>query len=192
MGETKGCMNAIAIQDESLFEMTLKAAVIYDNFDFATRAAALLERAALRVREAMKWDIKPWRLDVLKHSSLAGAAATEAADADLIVFALGRTLLPPVELMAWLERWESHRQIEDPAVLMLSPGEPAAATPLWHELKQFAARHGLAFLSSRDARDSGESMRFVHQLWQRRQPAVSALALRADPLRPPRHWGINE
>jgi hypothetical protein len=188
-------MNAIAIRDESLFEMTLKATVIYDDFDFATRVAALLERVALRVHEAMKWDVKPWRLDVLKQSSLAEAAVAETADADLIVFALSKAHSPPAELMVWLEHWESHRQIEDLAVMVLSPDEPAAATPLWQELKQFAGRHGLAFLSSHDVRDSGDSMQFVHQLWQRRQPALSALELRADlphPPRPARHWGINE
>jgi len=140
-------MNAIAIRDGRLFEMTLKAAVIYDDFDFATRAAALLERVAIRVREAMKWDVKPWRLDVLKQSSLAEAAVAEAADADLIVFALSKAPSPPAELTAWLEKWEAHRQIEDTAVMVLSPDERDAATPLWHELKQFAGRHGLAFLS---------------------------------------------
>ncbi len=96
-------MNAIAIRDERLIEMTLKATVIYDDFDFATRAAALLERVALRVHEAMKWDVKPWRLDVLKQSSLAEVAGAEAADADLIVFALSKTHSPPPELTVWLE-----------------------------------------------------------------------------------------
>jgi hypothetical protein len=181
-----------AIQDERLFEMTLKATVIYDDFNFATRAAALLERVALRMHEAMKWDVKPWRLDVLKQSSLAAAAGTEAADADLIVLALSKTHSPPPELTVWLEHWEAHRQIQDPAVMALYPGEHTAPTPLWYELKQFAGRHGLAFLSSHDVRENGDSMQFVHQLWQRRQPAVPALEWLADAPRPPRHWGINE
>ena len=188
-------MNAIAIQDESLFEMTLKATVNYDNIDFATRAAALLERVALRVHEAMRWDVKPWRLDVLKQSSLAEAARAEAVDADLIVFALSKTHSLPPELTVWLEHWEAHRQIQDPAVMALFPGEHTTSTPLWHELEQFAGRHGLAFLSSHDVRENGDSMQFVHQLWQRRQPAAPAFGLLADPPhppRPPRHWGINE
>ncbi len=188
-------MNVIAIRDESLFEMTLKATVIYDDFDFATRAAALLERVAVRVHEAMKWDVKPWRLDVLKQSSLAEAAVAEAADADLIVFALSRTPSPPAELKVWLEHWKTRRQIEDAAVMVLSPAEHTAATPLWLELKQFAGRYGLAFLSSHDVRENGDSMQFVHQLWQRRQPTGPMLELLAGPPpppRPPRHWGINE
>jgi hypothetical protein len=188
-------MNAIAIRDESLFEMTLKATVIYDDFDFATRAAALLERVAIRMHEAMKWDVKPWRLDLLKQASLAEAAVAEAADADLLVFALSKTHSPPAELTVWLEHWEAHRQPRDTAVMVLSPGEHDAATPLWHELKQFAGRHGLAFLSSHDVRENGDSMQFVNQLWRRRHPAAPPLELLADfphPPRPPRHWGINE
>jgi hypothetical protein len=128
----------------------------------------------------------------LKQSSLAEAAGAEAADADLLVFALSKTHSPPAELMVWLEHWVAHRQIEDTAVMVLFPDEYAAATPLWHQLKQFSGRHGLAFLSSHDVRDGGDSMRFVHELWRRRQPAVPALGLLADSPRPPRHWGINE
>ena len=188
-------MNAIAIQNESLFEMTLKATVIYDDFEFATRATALLERAAVRVHEAIKWDVKPWRLDLLKQSSLAVAARAEAADADLLVFALSQTRSLPPELTVWLEDWGVHRQIEDTAIIVLSPAERDAATPLWHELKQFAGQQGLAFLGSQDVRENGDSMGFVHQLWQRRQLAAAALGLATDsppPPPPPRHWSLNE
>ena len=184
-------MNAIAIQNESLFEMTLKATVIYDDFDFATRAAALLERVAIRVHEAIVWDVKPWRLDVLKQAALAETAITEAADADLLVFALRETDSPPAELMMWLEDWGARRRIEDTAVMLLTPGERAAATPFWHELKEFAARQGLDFLSSHEVRKDGDSMRFIHQLWQRRQPAAVLEQLANSP-HPTRHWGFNE
>jgi hypothetical protein len=111
------------------------------------------------------------------------------------VFALNRTPAPPAELTVWLEDWGIHRRIEDAAVMLLTPGDRAAATPLWHELKHFAARHGLAFLSSHDVRESGDSMQFVRQLWQRRQAAAPGVELLADlppAPPPPRHWGINE
>ena len=185
-------MNAIAIRDESLFEVMLKATVIYDDFNFATRAAALLERAARRVHEAVQWDVKPWRLEVLKESSLAEAAETEAATADLIVFALSKTGSLPAELTGWLERWAAHRQTEDAALMVLSPNESSAGQRLWRELEQFAERYGLAFLSSYHVGENGDSMQFVHQLWQRRVPSAVALGLTNDPPRPPRHWGINE
>ena len=188
-------MNAIATHEKRLFEMTLKAAIIYDDFDFAARAAALLERVAIRADEAMKWDVRPWRLDVLKPSSLANAALGETADADLIVVALLKTHSPPDELMGWLENWAMKRQIEDTAMIVFCPEENAASTPLWRELKEFAERHGLPFLGSRILRDDGDSMDFVHGLWQQKQPpqpVVPTLELFAESSRPPRHWGINE
>ena len=138
-------MNAITIRGEGLFEMTLKATVIYDDFDFATRAAALLERVAIRVHEAVTWDVKPWRLDVLKQSSLAEVAEVEAADADLLVVALSKTQSPPLELTVWLERWAAHRQIEDAAVLALFPDELAGVTPLWRELNNSPSDTGWPF-----------------------------------------------
>ena len=185
-------MNAIAIRNESLFEMTLKAAVIYDDFDFATRATALLERAAARAGETVQWAVKPWRLDVLRQSSLGTVAEADATDADLLVLALSQTPSPPAELMAWLERWAARRQTEDAAVMALFPEEPGAATRLWRELEQFAEQYGLAFLGSHNVRENGDSMRFVHQLWERRLPAALTPGSAADPPRPPRHWGINE
>ena len=188
-------MRAIATEEKSLFEMILKAAVIYDDFDFAARAAALLERVAIRADEAMKWDVKPWRLDGLKPSSLTSAALGETADADLIVVALCQTHSPPDELRGWLESWAMKRQTVDAAVMVLCPEENAASTPLWRELKEFAERHGLPFLGSRILRDDGDSMDFVHGLWQQKQPpqpVVPTLELFAESSRPPRHWGINE
>ncbi len=188
-------MNAIATHEERLFEMTLKAAVIYDDFDFATRAAALLERVAIRADEAMKWDVKPWRLDVLKEPSLADTAIGETTDADLIVVALRKTPSLPDELMGWLERWAMKRQTEDTAMMVFCPEENAASTPLWRELKGFAEWHSLPFLGSRNLRDDGNSMVFFHRLWQRKQQpqsVVSTLESFAQSPHPSGHWGINE
>jgi hypothetical protein len=188
-------MNAIATHEKRLFEMTLKAAVIYDDFDFAARAAALLERVAIRADEAMKWDVKPWRLDVLQEPSLADAALDETADADLIVVALRKTPSLPDELMGWLERWVMKRQTEDAAMMVFCPEENAAPTPLWHELKEFAEWHRLPFLGSRNLRDDGNSMDFVHGLWPQKQPpqpVVPTLESFAESPHPSGHWGINE
>ena len=188
-------MNAIATHKERLFKMTLKAAVIYDDFDFAARAAALLERVAIRADEAMKWDVKPWRLDVLKEPSLADTAIGETTDADLIVVALRKTPSLPDELMGWLERWAMKRQTEDTAMMVFCPEENAASTPLWRELKGFAEWHSLPFLGSRNLRDDGNSMVFFHRLWQRKQQpqsVVSTLESFAQSPHPSGHWGINE
>ena len=188
-------MSAIATGKKSFFEMTLKAAVIYDDFDFAARAAALMERVAIRTDEAMKWDVKPWRLDVLQEPALADDALGETADADLIVVALRKTPSLPDELMGWLESWAMKRQTENTAMMVFCPEENAASTPLWHELKEFAEWHSLPFLGSRNLRDDANSMDFVHRLWQRKKPpqsVVPTVESFAESPQPSDHWGINE
>ena len=188
-------MNAIAKHEEHLFEMTLKAAIIYDDFDFAARAAALLERAAIRADEVMKWNVKPWRFDVLKQSSLASAALDETVDADLIVVASCGTHLLPDEVMNWLEHWAAHRQIKDAAVLVFCPEENAGPMSLGERLKEFAEWHGLPFLDCRILQDDGDTEDFVHRLWRQRQPpqpVVPTQELPGKQSRPSRHWGINE
>jgi|ERR1035438_8096126 hypothetical protein len=188
-------MNAITTHEERLSKMTLKAAVIYDDFDFAARAAALLERVAIRADEAMKWDVKPWRLDVLKEPSLAADALDETTDADLIVVAFRKTPSLPDELMGWLESWAIKRQTEDTAMMVFCPEGNAALTLLWHELKKFAGWHNLLFLGSHNLRDDGNSMEYVHRLWQRKQPpqpVVPTLESFAESPHPSGHWGINE
>jgi len=188
-------MSAIATKEKNLFEMTLKAAVIYDDFDFAARAAALLERVAIRADEAIKWDVRPWRLDVLKEPSLADAALDETSDADLIVVALRKTPSLPDELTGWLESWATKRQTVDAAMMVFCPEEFFVSTPLGQSLKEFAEWHSLPFLGSRDLRDDGNSMDFVHRLWQRKQPpqpVVSTLESFAESAHPSGHWGINE
>lgn len=188
-------MNAIALPEEHLMNTTLKAAILYDDFDFAARAAALLERVAIRADEAMKWDIKPWRLDVLQEPSLADAALDETADADLIVVALRKIPVTPDELMCWLDHWAMKRQAGEAAMMVFCPDENAASTPRWHELKEFAEWHGLSFLGSRHLREENSSMGFVHQLWQRKQlpqPIVPMIESFAESAQSCSHWGINE
>jgi len=185
-------MNAIVTREEDWLKLTLKAAVIYDDFDFAARTAALLERAAVRSDEAIHWDIKPWRLDLLKPSSLADAALGEITDADLIVVALCKTHLPPDALLEWLERWAGRRQTRDAALMVLCPEETAGPMSSWTRLKEFAEWQGLSFLGNRNLQDEVDSMNFVHRLWQRKQPVVPELLWPADQPRAPRHWGINE
>ena len=184
-------MNAIFAR-KSLLEMTLKAAVIYDDFDVAARAAALLERVAIRTDEAMKWDVKPWRLDLLKSPALAGAALDETLDADLVVVALGRTHLLPDELREWLESWAARRQVQDAALLVLCPEETAGPRSCWDRLQEFAEWRGLLFLGNRNLQDDGDPVDFVHRLWRRKQPGTPMVPRPDDPPLAPRHWGINE
>jgi len=44
-------MNATAIREENVLDVTMNAVIIYDEFDYAAKANAMLERAAHRMDE---------------------------------------------------------------------------------------------------------------------------------------------
>ena len=181
-------MNANAV-NENLFDTTLKAVMIYDDLNFAAHAAATLERVAGHADQALKWDVKPWRLDVLRQLSLAGIAEAEAVDADLIVFALSETHFPPDVLLNWLEHWAARRKIEDAAVMLLHPARDAAPAPLASRLQRFAKARGLTFMGGHEVwpdEPSGVLLR------QQQTFAVPDFPPVSEYPQSPDHWGLND
>jgi hypothetical protein len=185
-------MNATTTHEEISLETALKAVIVYDDLDFAVRVAAFLERAAMRATEVMNWDVKPWRLDVLKKASLAEAAIAEAADADLIVLALIENHPVSNDLLDWLENWGTRRRIRDAAVMLFCLNEEAAASPLWYRLEWFTKARGLAFLGGHSFWEEEDSLHFIQHIQPLRSLATPVAEPVESALRPPQHWGINE
>ena len=183
-------MSAAVVQDNSASDTVLRAVIIYDDFDAATRATALLERVASRADETVKWDIKPWRFEVLKQPSLAALTGAVAANADLVVLALKRTYTISAELLAWLKNWAQQRRIQDAAMLALLSGDNASEEP-WNQLKSFAKGHNLIFLDKNDV-GAEEIPASLGQRWQPQPAASDPPGLAAAQLPLPSHWGINE
>ena len=161
-------MNATAIRDENVFDATMNAVIIYDEFDYAANAKAMLERAAHRTDETAHWGVRLWRVDVLKLPPVAEVALAEAVEAHLIMLAMRQvqSLLP--WLMDWLERWATRRQIQEAALAVWGGGSAdtrlARATP---ELSQFAGHHGLSLIFDDNALVAGKSLRLASDLHQR-------------------------
>ncbi len=126
---------------------TMNVMIIYDDRARAVQAKIMLERATHRADETLSWNVKPWRLDMLMLPSLATRAIMEAAEAHLIVLALGSRQAVVSELLDWLERWAASRQVQETALALWDGGNGAGlsltATP---ELSQFAQRHGLSLI----------------------------------------------
>jgi hypothetical protein len=168
-------MSTVAKHKENLPGTILKAVIIYDDFDSATHATALLERVALRVDKTIKWDIKPWRSDVLKQPTLAALTVAVAANADLIVLALNHIHPPPPELPDWLKNWAAHRRIKDAAVLALPADASRSRPKSWNEIKTLVEAHDLTFLGGHHVWNNDSPAPFVHRLHQRRQLAAPVL-----------------
>ena len=126
----------------------MKAVIVYDNFAFAAKANEMLHRAANRADAAMRWDIKPWRVDALSLHRGAEEALTDAMDAQLIVFAGHRTEALPSWLLNWLERWAACRQMADAAFAVIGGRNgDVLSMPANPALSDFAERHGLNFIT---------------------------------------------
>ena len=181
-------MNTAAKPKANLPGATLKAVIIYDDFDSATRATALLERVALRVDAAIKWDIKPWRSEVLKQPTLAALTVAVAANADLMVLALDYAHPPPPEVPHWLKNWAAHRRIRDAAVLALHTGAGHVQSKSWNQIKTLVEERDLTFLGGHRVETHDGPAPFVHRLQQRKQlvAAVSRPSL-AERLPVPHH-----
>jgi hypothetical protein len=183
-------MNMVTAHKEVIPRTVLKAVIIYDDFDSAAHATTLVERVALRADAAIKWDIKPWRRDVLKQPALAALTIAVAANADLIVLALHRTHVPPAELLDWLKNWAEHRRIEDAAVLTLHADTGSHSAKAWNKIKEVVESHHLTFLGSHKVSTHNGSAAFTQRLQQRKQPITpSARPSPADRLSVAPHGG---
>jgi hydrogenase maturation factor HypF (carbamoyltransferase family) len=196
--ETKR-VSATAIREGNAFDATMHAVIIYDEFDYATKAKAMLERAAHRTDKTTHcWSVRLWRVDVLKLPPAAEAALAEAVEAHLIMLAVRQvqSLLP--WLMDWLERWATRRQIQEAALAVCGGGSAdtrlARATP---ELSQFAGHHGLSLIFDGNALVEDKSSMVASNL---QKPEDSLTPTRQHILEQPvrddyehwEHWGLND
>ena len=123
----------------------MKALIIYDDFYSAVKANSSLQHSAHKAGLAVRWSIRPWRVDLLKFPPTADEVLTEALDAHLIVFAGHSAQSLPFWLERWLEQWIKYRRIKDAALAVVNALSPkmrslASAKP---DLFQFARRHDL-------------------------------------------------
>ena len=128
--------------------LTMKALILYNDFDSAAKANAALQRSAQNVDLAVRWNVRPWRVDLLRFPQTADEALTDAIDAHLIVFA-GKSAQPlPYWLIHWLEHWAKCRQIEGASLAAIdSKCIDTFATPAAMELASFAKSHRLSFIA---------------------------------------------
>ena len=188
-------MNAAALRNESGFDATMNAVIIYDKPNFAAEANALLERAAHQTDQTTHWSVKLWRVDMLKLPPAADAALAEAAEAHVILLAVTQVQSLPPWLVAWLERWAVRRLVPDAALAVWEGGNadtrPVRAT---HQLSQFAGHHSLSLIPGDHALAEGKSSRLGSDLYEREDSLTPTLQhILEQPLHDYyQHWGINE
>jgi hypothetical protein len=171
---------------------SMNAFVIYADLSSFARANNALQHSAQNTDFAVRWNISPWRVDMLKFPPTAEDALTEAIDAHLIVFAGRSAQSLPFWLQDWLERWAKYRRVEDAALAVIGTGTKEALTSQ-SDLSQFAERYGLSVIF-RD-RDVIEDSLFQIESSQTLKSNRSLLVpqtLDKGTQDSYRGWGINE
>jgi hypothetical protein len=171
-------MNASAIREDNAFEAGMKVVIIYDDFAGAVEAKAMFERAAHRADEGLTWSVKRWRLDMLARPLTAAWALADADESHLVVLCLHQPLSLDDWVSDWLEKWAARRQVQEAALAVWVGGNggrlAATAAP---DLRRFAGRHGLCFISGGADPGEDESADFPSS-WPRGREAVAIPALR--------------
>jgi hypothetical protein len=144
-------MSTTALHSADADDSSLTAVIIYDTFDSAVAARQVLDREALS--QSTSWTVRPWRVDLLKMRPTSSQAATDSADAHLILIAVHRVQAFLPWLVEWLDLWAECRQIKDAGLALWDLGSPSQ-TPLERcgEIRRFADRHQLSLLCNEDPR----------------------------------------
>lgn len=185
-------MSATAMQEGNANDAMLNAVIIYDTLDLAVMAKVMLERG--RADEPTHWNVKPWRVDMLKLPPAADVALAEAAEARLMLLAVlqVQSFLP--WLLDWLEQWAACRQVKETGLAVWDGGTFAHARPERHpELSQFARRHGLTWIFGDHALVEDKSSMDASDLHEREvllTPTLPHILEQSE--RGYQHWGLND
>ena len=120
----------------------MKALILYHDFLSAAKANATLHHSVAGVH--IEWNIRPWRVDLLKFPPLAEEAAADAIDAQMILFTGRCAETLPFWLQDWLNDWAARRHFPDVVLAALSDTNIPARD--LSQLTQFAHRHGLSLI----------------------------------------------
>jgi hypothetical protein len=188
-------MNATVIPNERVFDGTIEAVIIYDRFDLAAKATAMLKRVAQRTDETAPWVIRPWRVDILELPAAAEVALAEAEGAALILLAMRRVRSLASWLVDWLERWAKRRQVLEAALASWDGGnDDTRAAGVTPDLVRIAGRHGLSLIGDQPALIADQASRLTRDLHEREVALTPTLQhILEQPLRDCyKHGGINE
>jgi hypothetical protein len=176
---------------------TFNVAIIYENFAAGKHAKETYDVLTQNLEDECRFSHQMWNFDVLGNPKLREMAASDAAQADIIIVSFDSENKLPASLKAWIEQWLG-REINAIALVALfaTPHEASKQSQATHEYLAEVARRGEMELFAQpcderrpsDTTDSPESSRRpkadLHEV------PVFVVEEQLD-LSYPR-WGINE
>ncbi|HEY3915450.1 MAG TPA: hypothetical protein VGN61_13255 [Verrucomicrobiae bacterium] len=165
----------------------------YDTAETAQSARGLVKNVVAQLKSELAVHTKLWRFDPGSVPAAVTEAQTEAADADVMIVALGASNLLPKGLLRWLNEWAKNRHIETAALGVLITGARAQdAAPAVAQLRQLALRFGLDFIYHADASEADNLTAIVLSPPRTQRWTWPAREHTYHPDVPISEWGIND
>ncbi len=176
--------------------LALNVVEVYQDPELGLRARQTLEQIVRRLEADAEVQVSVWDFDVLRERTLRQRAATQAAEADIVIVAMhGQGELPP-SVNSFFEWWFGLKGPE-PCALVLSLDEAAEGRPgaaqMVETLRAAARLAGVeVFLHLGDARAEVESaIENIQGRAETRTRVLDEILHRAERF-PFGAWGINE
>jgi len=132
-------------------QILLKSVLAYEDYLTGTRAKVGLDKVTQGLGNQFAFYTSSWKFSVLDVADLREIAASEAAEADILVIAAyeGRDL--PQSVHAWIDSWTLRRNEGGCllAVLMNEEGPLQPVSLVCEHLRVVAAKAGMDFLTQK-------------------------------------------
>jgi len=167
----------------------------YDTAEAGRNALVLLHCVAAQLKNTVAFNTKLWQFDLMTLPECASQSKADAADAIMILLAIGAGDAVAPSLFHWLEGWGEDRRIQNAALGVLPigaaarhNGQIAVAT-----LRSLAQRHGVGFICLDQPAKGEELAALVCRLEQGNPPPPLPFQfMNQNRYVPLSEWGIND
>jgi len=170
-----------------------KIVIAYETFASGMRAKGVSERLAAQLETEFDINSDVWKFDMLRHSRLREQAATDAAEADMIIISVGRAPELPTHVSDWVESWLPRKKGGQAALVALLDQHQEAdgdLPPLATYLQEMAEKGSMDFFcKAGDWREQLFENIIEDKPHPNRRSSKFEEALHRDSWR---GWGINE
>jgi hypothetical protein len=97
----------------------IRITIVYENFAAGIRAKEVSERLANQLKEECEINSGLWKFEVLAHPQLREQAASEAAQADMIIVSARAAEELPAHVRRWIESWLPQKRSHHSALVAL-------------------------------------------------------------------------
>ncbi len=168
--------------------------IAYEDFETGKHAKKTYDFLVEHLGQDCQFSNQMWKFDILSIPKLREMAASDAAQADIIIVSCHGASELPRHVVEWLDSWTSAKG-NALALVALFDSEPQVTRAIRVRLAQVAHRAGIEFFAQPDEwpGHSEGLQRFAGSLNPMDGSTLSSLAgamRRVDV--PQCHWGINE